>query len=152
MVWLATRPGGKFSRRETSLDLDHRLQRDIEAMAWRQFGIQSLGMWHSHHQIGLYEPSGGDRRRTANFAAKAERKFYVEILCNLPRAEGERRGHDRESERSVGPVIIAPFVYVDAPRLERGAAEITVLPGISPLRTALVDTELATLQKILQSQ
>lgn len=137
VVWLATRPGGKFSRRETSLELDHRLQRDVEAVAWRQFGIQSLGMWHSHHQIGLYEPSEGDRRRTANFAVKAERTFYVEILCNLPRAEGERRGHDREDERSVGPVIMAPFVYVDAPRLERAAAEITVLPGISPLRAAL---------------
>jgi hypothetical protein len=123
VVWLATRPGGKFSRRETSVELDHRLHRDIEAMAWRQFGIQSLGMWHSHHQIGLYEPSEGDRRRTANFAAKAERKFYVELLCNLPGAEG--------------PVIITPFVYLDAPRLERADAEITVLPGISPLRAAL---------------
>jgi hypothetical protein len=137
VVWLATRPAGKFSRRETSLELDHKLQRDIEAMAWRQFGIQSLGMWHSHHQIGLYEPSEGDRHRTANYAVKAERKFYVEILCNLPRAEGERRGRDSEKDRSAGPVIMTPFVYMDAPKLERAAAEITVLPGISPLRAAL---------------
>jgi hypothetical protein len=137
VVWLATRPAGKFSRRETSLELDHKLQRDIEAMAWRQFGIQFLGLWHSHHQIGLYEPSEGDRIRTANYAVKAERKFYVEILCNLPRAEGERRGRDSEQDRSAGPVIMTPFVYVDAPKAERSAAEITVLPGVSPLRAAL---------------
>jgi len=201
IVQLATRPAGQIHRGATSLELDHQVQQAIEESLWGKYGIQFLGMWHSHHQIGLYEPSEGDRNRTANYAVKAHRKFYVEILCNLPRVqpgqprvvsvpaeqtvpdetadekpaddegpeeqdrrarraqakEEKRRARDaaRESghgaevhggrsgrERSAGPVRVAPFVYVDATRLIRADAEFMLLPGMSPVRTALMKADL----------
>jgi hypothetical protein len=93
IVSLATRPAGRFHRGVTSLELDHQVQQKIEESVWAQYGIQFLGMWHSHHQLGLYEPSEGDRSRTANYAVKAHRKFYVEILCNLSHGGGSRQAH-----------------------------------------------------------
>lgn len=201
VVSLATRPAGKIHRGPVSLELDHKVQQAIEELLWARYGIQFLGMWHSHHQIGLYEPSEGDRSRTASYAAKSARKFYLEILCNLPlvthsmrptvavpslampdggvsvddtgeagedqkqdetrrsrraqEKEERRRARDatREADhgvygpahrqgrsgngRAAGPVRMTPFVYVDATRLHRADAEFAVLPGTSPLRTAV---------------
>ena len=192
-ILLATRPAGRFYRGAASLDLDHQVQNEIEESVWARYGIQFLGMWHSHHQIGLYEPSSGDRNRTRNYAVKWHRKFYLEVLCNLPQdgyssrwpdrrppagvvpaaeasdgrdsegrermqrrgqsKEERRRGRDDENrpgrwsrkpaeeygrERSIGPVRVAPFVYVDATRLECADAEFVLLEGVSPVRAAIL--------------
>ena len=178
VIWLATRPAGNVHRRSTSLELDPQVHNLIMEFAWEQYGVQSLGMWHSHHQIGLFEPSEGDRRRTANFAAKWDQDSYVEILCNLPRTgaaeadepdddgeDGPREGGSEDGSlsrkerkalarkekprasqashgRHPGPVLVAPFMYTDAPRLVRADAQIEVLPGVSPLRTALAGASL----------
>jgi hypothetical protein len=199
-VWLATRPDGTFQRNQASIELDHVVEYEIEKAVWAQYGIQFLGMWHSHHQLGLYEPSGGDRHRTANYATSAKRRFYVEILCNLPRQPYSRsspmavtsnddtdaharareeasvreagEGHDGQDQdgqsrkkrreqakegrrtargaargsgllRAVGPVHVAPFVYVDAPHLDQVDASFEVLPGVSPVRQAIATTDLA---------
>ena len=99
VVSLATRPAGRIHRGATSLELDHKVQQAIEESVWARYGIQFLGMWHSHHHIGLYEPSEGDRRRTANYAVKAHRKFYIEILCNLPRGGDARQVHVTSAPR-----------------------------------------------------
>ena len=91
VIWLASRPAGNVYRGNVALELDPQVTNRMQNFIWEQYGVQFLGMWHSHHQIGLYQPSEGDRRRTANFAVKWSRKFYVEILCNLPRGEAAAR-------------------------------------------------------------
>jgi hypothetical protein len=186
VIWLASRPAGNVYRGNVVLELDPHVTNRMQNFIWEQHGLQFLGMWHSHHQIGLYQPSEGDRRRTANFAVKWDRKFYVEILCNLPRGgaaprvevapkcdpvtdetadqeadegadEGtstrkERRAQAREEKRRArqasqgrfpGPVILTPFAYTDAPHLVQANAEISVMPGVSPLRAALATAQLA---------
>ncbi len=185
VIWLASRPAGNVYRGDVALELDPQVTNRMQNFIWEQFGVQFLGMWHSHHQIGLYQPSEGDRRRTANFAVKWDRKFYVEILCNLPRGgaaprveaapecnrvtddaadqdpdEGadediptrkERRAQAREEKRRArqasrgrfpGPVILTPFAYTDATRLVQADAEISIMPGVSPLRAALATAQL----------
>jgi hypothetical protein len=185
VIWLASRPAGNVHRGDVALELDPQVTNRMQNFIWEQFGVQFLGMWHSHHQIGLFQPSEGDRRRTANFAVKWDRKFYVEILCNLPRGgaaphaevapvcspvmddaadqepdEGadedtptrkERRAQAREEKRRArqasrgrfpGPVILTPFAYTDAPRLVQADAEISIMPGVSPLRAALATAQL----------
>lgn len=185
VIWLASRPAGNVYRGDVALELDPQVTNRMQNFIWEQFGVQFLGMWHSHHQIGLYQPSEGDRRRTANFAVKWDRKFYVEILCNLPRGgaaprvevapecnpviddaadqepdEGgdedtptrkERRAQAREEKRRArqasqgrfpGPVILTPFAYTDARRLVQADAEISIMPGESPLRAALSTAQL----------
>jgi hypothetical protein len=188
VIWLASRPAGNVYRGDVALELDPQVTNRMQNFIWEQFGVQFLGMWHSHHQIGLYQPSEGDRRRTANFAVKWDRKFYVEILCNLPRGGAaprvdvapeynpvindaadqeaddgadeadednltrrERRAQAREEKRRArqasrgrfpGPVILTPFAYIDAPRLVQADAEISIMPGVSPLRATLATAQL----------
>jgi hypothetical protein len=153
VIFLATRPAGQVRREVAALELDPQVQRLLEEHLWGRFGIQCVGMWHSHHRIGLFEPSGGDQRRTANYAAKWQRTAYTEILANYldtgggaggdphdasgrrhqeKKHRGRRRGRDHEAR-----ILLTPFVYTDAVKLIRAHASIQVLPGCSPVRAAI---------------
>ncbi|WP_338760922.1 hypothetical protein V7968_32665 [Nocardia vulneris] len=132
-VFLATRPAGKFRKASTSLELDPGVTRTLEEVAWKRFGVQCIGMWHSHHWIGLMEPSNGDRERTRRYAQRYDRSQYTEILANFV---GERSS---QPNRDAHVVQLTPFFYLDARDVTRAEATIEVLPGISPLRRALAE-------------
>lgn len=130
-VFLATRPAGKVGKSPTSLALDPEVTRLLEQLAWERFGVQSIGMWHSHHWIGLMEPSRGDRERTRRSAERYHRPQYTEILANFVGVQGT----------ADTAVQLTPFLYVDARKLVRAEAVIQVLPGVSPLRRALAELD-----------
>lgn len=83
VIMLATRPAGRMVRSPQTLELDPKIQIQLETVLWSCYGVQCLGMWHSHHRMRLYEPSAGDRRRTASYAQKSHRSSYTEILANI---------------------------------------------------------------------
>ncbi|MEU7742519.1 hypothetical protein [Nonomuraea sp. NPDC049158] len=136
-VFLATRPAGEVQKRLTSLELDPRVTHALERIAWEGFGVQYIGMWHSHHWIGLMEPSSGDRERTRGYAQKYHRPQYTEILANFIGKEkpDSRRGRGKPGTDHC--VQLTPFFYVDARNLTRAEAFFHVLPGESPLRGSL---------------
>ncbi|MER7362447.1 hypothetical protein [Nonomuraea wenchangensis] len=146
-VFLATRPAGQVVRSEATLELDPEVARAMENGMWTTFGLQSLGMWHSHHWIGLFEPSSGDLSRARGLAAKAERLRHVEILANFVNGEGAaapqrprlpwRRDHSGDAV-----VRLTPFFYPDVARSERAAASFAVIPGESPIRKEAARLEL----------
>ncbi|GAA3685664.1 hypothetical protein GCM10022224_058060 [Nonomuraea antimicrobica] len=139
-IFLATRPAGHVTRHETALELDPEVARIMENGMWETFGLQCLGMWHSHHWINLFEPSSGDRHRAQRLAAKAERLRHVEILANFVHGDGtpppEQRsrfwGRGESSRDAV--VRLAPFFYPDIETFDRAAASFAVIPGESPVR------------------
>lgn len=130
-VFLATRATRRAVHAEHSLELDPQVTVALETMLWQQFGSQCLGMWHSHHWINLFEPSGGDQERARQYGEKYQRHKYVEIIANYVEAE---RSKWKSSAKSV---LLTPFVYVDTTSVERADTTFTVLPGVSPLRQAL---------------
>ncbi|MEU7857899.1 hypothetical protein [Nonomuraea sp. NPDC049141] len=136
-VFLATRPAGEVLKRQTSLELDPQVTRALEQVAWDGFGVQCIGMWHSHHWIGLMEPSSGDRERTRRYAQKYHRPQYTEILANFVSKDpaNSRRGRGRPG--SDYRVQLTPFFYLDARNLTRAETFFHVLPGESPLRGTL---------------
>lgn len=138
-VFLATRPAGEVMKRQTSLELDPQVTRALEQVAWDGFGVQCIGMWHSHHWIGLMEPSSGDRERTRRYAQKYHRPQYTEILANFVSRDmpNPRRGRGRPG--SDYRVQLTPFFYLDARNLTRAETFFHVLPGQSPLRGALAE-------------
>ncbi|MFD1542612.1 hypothetical protein [Nonomuraea guangzhouensis] len=136
-VFLATRPAGEVLKRQASLELDPQVTRALEQVAWDGFGVQCIGMWHSHHWIGLMEPSSGDRERTRRYAQKYHRPQYTEILANFVSQEppNSRRGLGRPGTDY--RVQLTPFFYLDARNLTRAETFFHVLPGESPLRGTL---------------
>jgi hypothetical protein len=125
-VFLATRPAGDAVKKRTSLELDPAVTRMLEEITWNRYGVQSIGMWHSHHWIGLMEPSSGDRERTRRYAERHQRPRYTEILANFI--------GDQATDSCVQ---LTPFFYLDAGELVRADTVMRVLPGVSPLRQAL---------------
>ncbi|MFJ1456123.1 hypothetical protein [Nocardia sp. N2S4-5] len=132
-VFLATRPAGRFRKTPTALELDPGITRELEELAWKRYGVQCIGMWHSHHWIGLLEPSNGDRERTRRYAQKYDRPQYTEILANFVGERPSRAGED------AAVVQLTPFFYLDARNLSRAESTIEVLPGMSPLRRELTE-------------
>ncbi|MBT2232988.1 hypothetical protein [Nonomuraea sp. NEAU-A123] len=136
-VFLATRPAGEVQKRQTSLELDPQVTRALEQVAWDGFGVQCIGMWHSHHWIGLMEPSSGDRERTRRYAQKYHRPQYTEILANFVSRETSHSRRGRGRPGSDYRVQLTPFFYLDARNLTRAETFFHVLPGESPLRGTL---------------
>ncbi|MBO4258331.1 hypothetical protein [Streptomyces griseorubiginosus] len=133
-VHLATRPTERAVRKLHSLELDPQVTFEMETILWERFGTQCLGMWHSHHSIGLYEPSSGDRERTRRYGQKFQRPRYVEIIANFT---GEAR--TKVLRKPAPKVLLTPYFYLDSRILSRSDTEFHVLPGESPLRHAVKD-------------
>lgn len=68
VVMLATGPGPRARRSSTSFWQDPEFLETEHARLWQRHGLVNLGEWHSHHHIGLAEPSGGDEATVWNVA------------------------------------------------------------------------------------
>jgi hypothetical protein len=90
-------------------------------------GLQHIGEWHSHHKLGLAEPSGGDANTV--FSALRQYNFPNFLLCiaNL-RADHE---NFRKQKVNVGCFLFSPS------RTHYKTGAWVVLPGESPIRTSL---------------
>lgn len=129
-ILLATRPGARAIRSATQFEQDSGTHRAIEEVLVSCHGVQSVGLWHSHHGLGLHELSGGDVRRTTQFARRNQRRLFCDLLCYFTRPG---RGADEQPE-----VTVKPYVYHDASNGHRLPTSLVVLPGPSPLRGALL--------------
>ncbi|MGW0810461.1 hypothetical protein [Nonomuraea sp. NPDC002799] len=138
-IFLATRPAGDFVRHEAQLELDPKVARVVESSVWETFGLQGLGMWHSHHWFNLFVPSAGDRDRAQRLAAKAERERHVEILANFVNEDGAPQEHrsklwnwNNSSKETL--VRLTPFFYPNALAGDWAATSFAVISGESPVR------------------
>jgi hypothetical protein len=91
------------------------------------YGLQHLGSWHSHHQMGLAQPSSGDESTVRNALAVHELPSFLLGITNLHCQRGFSQGFD---------VNLGGFVFQ---RGQKGYRECSwvVLPGESPIRTSL---------------
>lgn len=80
IIYLATGPGPRASANATKFFQDNEYIMKNEKFLFENFGIQYLGDWHSHHTLGLQQPSSGDRRRINNLMIKSKRKNMLEII------------------------------------------------------------------------
>lgn len=126
-LFLATKagPNAKRDHAHFRLDVDY-LRRLSETLA-NDWALRYFGDWHSHHRLGLSRPSGGDQKRIFNLAARNQFLGMAEIIVTL------------EEGRQEPIVRIHPWIY-DLPtdETEPHPLRIKVLPGISPVRQALL--------------
>lgn len=131
-VMLAGSPGPDSKRGTTWFEQDPAAHMNLERLAWERYGVQVVGLWHSHHQLGLHELSAGDVRRTQGYSRRHKRSHYSEILAFLPEHQASWYKSRRDPE-----VGLRPYLYQDAASGRAMATGLEVLPGESPLRTAL---------------
>jgi len=62
VVSLATGPGPASRHHPTAFYQDPSHLESTHHVAWHRAGLQHIGEWHSHHSLGLAEPSHGDEQ------------------------------------------------------------------------------------------
>ena len=126
-ILLATKAGPAATRDHAHFRLDVDYLRDLSETLASGWALRYFGDWHSHHRLGLSAPSGGDRRRIIGIARRNQFTAMSEIIVTLEEGRGDPT------------VRIHPWVYDlagDANNPSR--LQVKVLPGISPVREALL--------------
>jgi hypothetical protein len=127
-VMLVTGPAPNARREYTSFAQPPDVHMAIEQFVWANFGLQVLGIWHSHHRLGMHILSQGDLARTQGYARRHSRRSYAEILGYIDGFQTDRAG-------------LRPFVYADAGSLTEVPSVLRPLPGMSPIRRRLLSME-----------
>lgn len=125
VVWLASGPGPRARRSRAKFEQDTRFTTKWQRNLFEAYGIQYIGSWHSHHQLGLTQPSTGDIQAAQSYGRRHGRMKSMEILLSYSKS---------------GRIIPRVFFYADAPN----AAQVGWLPGTfnlldgeSPVRSRL---------------
>ena len=129
IIYLASRAGPRAQREAMHfrLDVDYLIR--LSAILAQDWGLRYFGDWHSHHRLGLRNPSRGDQKRIANLAHKNSFDQMAEIITTFtPGRDGDNG------------VRIHPYVYQDFPSYSLTEAIFVVLRGVSPVRSALIAT------------
>lgn len=119
-IFLATRPGARAVRERLAFQQDVGSHRAMERLLWASAGCQCVGMWHSHHSIGLDVLSRGDLARTMRYARRSRRDRFVDLLGFFAEEWSVR-----------------PFLYEDPAMGRTRASRIEVIAGMSPVRAML---------------
>lgn len=126
IVFLATKAGPKAQRSNAHFRLDVDYLRELSGPLAEDWALRYFGDWHSHHRLGLLEPSSGDRRRIRQLGQRNQFPGMAEIIVTTEGAE------------SAPTVRVHPWFYDLAS--EGGPVEmnVKVLAGCSPIRQALL--------------
>lgn len=128
-IFLATRAGPQSVREHTHFRLDVDYVRKLGELLGTDWGLRYFGDWHSHHRLGLKEPSSGDRQRIGRLAGRNAFREMLEVIVTFEPNEPEQEP----------TVSLHPWAYSLADgRTEPATALLDVTPGISPIREALV--------------
>ena len=131
IIYLATRVGPKAIRNDAHfrLDVDYLIKVSSELSS--EWGLRYFGDWHSHHKLGLYSPSSGDRNRIKRLAEKNSFSEMAEFITSF--VTGSKK--DRI-------IQIHPFIYRDLPEANPVDSLLIVLKGLSPIREVLIKRKL----------
>jgi hypothetical protein len=103
LVFVATGPGPNAQRNVVNFLQDP----EYQAWTFRHLAVECrmfyLGDWHSHHSLGISEPSSGDEARLEDLA----RRNGWTHLCSVI-LETERAGRDYESGSRSGRQLASP--------------------------------------------
>ena len=126
-VLLATKAGPAAQRNHAHFRLDIEYLRTLSETMASDWALRYFGDWHSHHRLGLSSPSSGDRRRIISIAGRNQLTGMAEIIVTIDDSRTE-------------PIIrIHPWIYdLSSEDPAPLPLRVKVLPGLSPVRQALI--------------
>jgi hypothetical protein len=130
VIFLASGPGPRARAAGARFQQDYEYIMDCEKLLYETFGIQYLGDWHSHHDMNLPSPSGGDIERIHSVAANNFRKHMVEII--VTHVERQKSPWGREQLERINV-----YLYPDAQKDDPLQIQMYPMKGESPIRTTL---------------
>ena len=122
VLQVITGPGNNCKRTETSFFQDIEYLENTGNHLTRYEGLCNVGEWHSHHQLGLPQPSGGDQRTVWENLPKLGLPRFVLLIANIT--------------GNVGYLVVnlGAFLFVGGAN-DMVKVEIEKLDGPSPFRS-----------------
>ena len=126
-ILFASKAGPNAERNNAHFRLDVDYLRQLSGILADDWALRYFGDWHSHHRLGLSSPSGGDQKRIVGLAGRNQFTTMAEIIVTLEDTRGE-------------PLVrIHPWLYDLSARNDGPLPlRLKVLPGLSPIRQALI--------------
>lgn len=124
VVLLATGPGPRARHAYAEFHQDPTYLEACAGVLFGRFGLQHIGEWHSHHELGLAEPSGGDVETVRKGMAAHGWRSFVVVIAHFPDPRRERL------------VVEAGFFLLRPDTWELEECAVEVLPGESPIQAA----------------
>ncbi len=104
-----------------------------------EFGIEWIGDWHSHPHPGANEPSRGDLNQVMTLTRRNPQiERWLDIIVSFERNRAYNRFFPASLHPATNAVSINAFLYPDPQQGQALRTPLRVLPGMSPLRSALV--------------
>ncbi|XP_065838128.1 uncharacterized protein [Oscarella lobularis] len=120
---------GKGSRRTpVSFFQSSDYLKEAGSLLAERHGLCHIGEWHSHHQLGLAEPSRGDRQTVKNNMPIYGWKKFIVFIANIP----DRFGAPKDSA-GIGCFVFETQKATNRIKMKRG--EFQIIPHQSPLRS-----------------
>jgi hypothetical protein len=111
-------PGKSAIHKIAEFRQEKKYLKEIYARISESFVLSEIGAWHSHHQLDLPHPSGGDVRTVMNGLKEAELDEFIIVIGNY-----------------TPPLTpVNAFVFENNPRKPYRPVEWHILKGISPYR------------------
>ena len=83
VIQLALGPGKGLRRTSTSFYQDVKYLENVGSYLTENEGVCHIGEWHSHHQLGLARPSGGDENTVWNNMPTYNLSRFVIFIANI---------------------------------------------------------------------
>ena len=83
VIQLALGPGAGCKRTSVSFYQDVRYLEEVGSYLTQHEGVCHIGEWHSHHQLGLARPSGGDENTVWNNMPTYKLSRFVIFIANI---------------------------------------------------------------------
>jgi len=132
IVAFASGPGLRSTHNATSFYQEEAYLHDLGTTLYDRHGLQHIGEWHSHHQLGLNRPSGGDVR---TIRLGMQQKSWARFLLLISTIKNVAEG-----------VVLKNYFLFTDEREDPEPLRILLLPGKSPFRTGeFLDREEPTL-------
>lgn len=137
IIQLVLGPGPKSRHNFTSFYQDRDFLINAGEIIRNAHGLQHIGEWHSHHQLGLAEPSGGDEMTVFNALEKYNFPKFLLCVANLQALSKEKA--EKICNKKKYTVTVGSFLFITA-KPNYQTSRWVVLPGSSPIRSALKDS------------
>ena len=124
-------PGKHCKRTPTSFHQDIEYLHKVGSLITTEEGLCNVGEWHSHHQIGMPEPSGADRRTVFSNMPHLGLERFVLFIATI---EGKGfSGKKRSRDVELSDIKLRPFLFLGSSQdIVKG--EIQIIPGANPHR------------------
>ena len=103
-------PGMKCKRTTTSFYQDIEYRHRVDSLLTTEEGLCNVGEWHSHHQIGMPNPSDDDRRTVFDNMPELGLERFVLFIASIEGrgSSGKRRSHDVKLD----DINLRPFLFL----------------------------------------